>query len=297
MLATRNHEPQAKKQRASPGPKVARSEPQQLNPIWQQLATRIQTNVQVSAPDDPYEREADHVADRVMHGSPPVVQRSCAACAAGSATCPQCEEEQRGARPFIQRKAQDGSDEAGSSAPDRLLDSLGSGYPLDRATRNFMESRFGRSFGDVRVHADAPAAEAAAAFSARAFTLGRDVVFDTGQYAPNTDRGQRLLAHELTHVIQQSDGSTVNSGNGSLRANAHAAGAKLQRQPSCSPDHPEYCVSTGAAGGTDENIAPARDAYDKIRSQSDDSDLKDTKKFLEHAGIPTSLSGLAEGLG
>lgn len=77
------------------------------------------------------------------------------------------------------------------------------GQPLDAATRELMEPRFGRDFGDVRVHADARAAEAAEAVNALAYTAGQDVVFGTGQYAPGTSAGQALIAHELAHVAEQ----------------------------------------------------------------------------------------------
>ncbi len=78
-----------------------------------------------------------------------------------------------------------------------------SGQPLDPATRAFMEPRFGRDFSGVRVHTDGKAAQSAQSVNALAYTVGQDVVFDNGQYMPKTDRGRRLLAHELTHVMQQ----------------------------------------------------------------------------------------------
>jgi len=78
-----------------------------------------------------------------------------------------------------------------------------SGQPLDAETRAFMEPRLGHDFGQVRVHTDAKAAESARAVNSRAYTVGREVVFGAGQYAPKTTAGQRLLAHELTHVVQQ----------------------------------------------------------------------------------------------
>ncbi len=77
------------------------------------------------------------------------------------------------------------------------------GQPLDAETRAFMEPHFGHDFSQVRVHADAKAAESAQAVKALAYTVGRDVVFGTGQYVPGTSAGQRLMAHELTHVMQQ----------------------------------------------------------------------------------------------
>jgi hypothetical protein len=77
------------------------------------------------------------------------------------------------------------------------------GRPLDANTRAFMEPRFGYDFGRVRVHTGGRAAGSAQAVHARAYTVGRDIVFDKNQYAPETIRGRQLLAHELTHVVQQ----------------------------------------------------------------------------------------------
>jgi len=78
-----------------------------------------------------------------------------------------------------------------------------SGQPLDTETRSFMEPRFGHDFSQVRVHADERAAESAQAVNALAYTVGSDVVFGPGEYTPTTSKGKRLLAHELTHVVQQ----------------------------------------------------------------------------------------------
>jgi outer membrane protein OmpA-like peptidoglycan-associated protein len=78
-----------------------------------------------------------------------------------------------------------------------------SGQSLDPASRAYFEPRFGHDFGQVRVHTDTRAEESAQAVDALAYTVGRNVVFGTGQYAPHTTAGRKLLAHELTHVVQQ----------------------------------------------------------------------------------------------
>ena len=83
------------------------------------------------------------------------------------------------------------------------------GQPLDATTRAFMEPRFGHDFSQVRVHTDANAAKSARAVNALAYTVGRDVVFGTGQPALGSFAGKRLLAHELTHVVQQQDAASV----------------------------------------------------------------------------------------
>lgn len=94
-------------------------------------------------------------------------------------------------------------------APPLVTEALRSGgQPLDDESRALMESRLGHNFGQVRVHADEDAARSAAAVQSLAYTVGSDIVFGSGQYAPNTSDGQRLIAHELTHVVQQRDMTT-----------------------------------------------------------------------------------------
>lgn len=84
----------------------------------------------------------------------------------------------------------------------------GAGVPLENSSRIFFENRMGRNFADVRVHTDARANATARSLRARAFTVGNDIAFAQGEYQPATMAGNRLLAHELTHVVQQSRGST-----------------------------------------------------------------------------------------
>ncbi|HKV32406.1 MAG TPA: DUF4157 domain-containing protein, partial [Candidatus Dormibacteraeota bacterium] len=92
--------------------------------------------------------------------------------------------------------------------PSPVKDVVGSGggSPLDRDTRGFMESRLGADFSDVRVHTDGKATESARSVQAHAYTVGNDVVFQSDKYAPESDSGKRMLAHELTHVVQQRSG-------------------------------------------------------------------------------------------
>lgn len=112
----------------------------------------------------------------------------------------------------LQRAPADGAAAATPAAGDAVQATLAAtGAPLDQATRCFMEGRFGHDFGRVRVHADSGAAASARAVQARAYTVGRNIVFAAGQYAPATAAGRRLLAHELAHVVQQ-------TGTGSLNA-------------------------------------------------------------------------------
>jgi hypothetical protein len=116
---------------------------------------------------------------------------------------------------LLQRSCACGGDKSGASqhtAPSVVGQVLRSpGRPLDDSTRAFMEPRFGHDFGRVRVHTDEHAAESARAVNALAYTVGRDVVFGAGQYRPATAEGRRLLAHELTHVVQGGEGPQLAS--------------------------------------------------------------------------------------
>lgn len=152
-------------------------------------------------PDDAYEREAESTAEQVMRtpargAAPP--------CGCGG-TCPECRARAAGVRLQLSRAPQAGG--AGPSPASVQLALASAGHPLDAETRAFMEPRFGRDFGDVRVHTGAQADESARAVDARAYTVGRDLAFRAGEYAPHTPAGRRLLAHDLAHVVQQGHGS------------------------------------------------------------------------------------------
>jgi hypothetical protein len=94
------------------------------------------------------------------------------------------------------------------SVPDDFVSRLGSGRPMDEGERALFEPRFSRSLGDLRIHTDTEASHAAGLIQAKAFTSGHDIAFGANQYDPHTDTGRRLLAHELTHVLQQ-DGESA----------------------------------------------------------------------------------------
>jgi outer membrane protein OmpA-like peptidoglycan-associated protein len=101
------------------------------------------------------------------------------------------------------------------------------GKPLDPAAHAALAPRFGHDFGNVRVHADAAAAASTAATNARAFTIGEDIAFAAGEYAPHSAAGQALIAHELAHVVQQSRGSGRAGGcGGDAEQRADAAAAR-----------------------------------------------------------------------
>ena len=139
-----------------------------------------------------------------------VLQRKCA-CGGAAGIAGQCEGcDQK--KLSLQRSTQNSEPETRNSfgVPPIVNEVLRSpGQPLDEQTRAFMEPRFGHDFSKVRVHADTAAGQSAQSVNARAYTVGQHTVFADGQYAPHTTTGQRLLAHELTHTIQQRMHSSV----------------------------------------------------------------------------------------
>lgn len=165
---------------------------------------QIQPKLKVNTPGDKYEQEADHVAGQVMRMPEPQVKRQCA-CGKSSTDgeCSDCKKKKQEANGTLQRFAS--SPIGGIAAPPIVNEVVSSpGSPLPASTRSFMESRFGQDFSHVRVHTDQRASKSAAAIHARAYTVGNSIVFGRGE-SPSSDT--RLLAHELTHVIQQTSGN------------------------------------------------------------------------------------------
>lgn len=192
----------------------------------------IQPKLSVSHPEDESEREADRVAEQVMRMTEPPgqqdeekegliqrkfglpVQRKCTGYSSGGEACSTCAEEeklQRAIAPgpvesIVQAKHDRSQGEIAPTVPADFGAALGGGRPLPAVIRSFFEPRFGADFSGVRVHTHNEAAQVARSLNAKAFTLGRDLVFGAGQYSPETTSGKQLLAHELTHVLQQEGG-------------------------------------------------------------------------------------------
>jgi hypothetical protein len=161
----------------------------------------IRAKLNLSQPADPDEQEADRVAAQVVSSQPAgTVRGKCDACASG-APCTSCEREQT-----VQRQAESGhTPQVDSTSSVQSLNTQSGGQPLTDSARAFFEPRFGHNFSDVRVHSYPEMHAANHRLGARAFTFGRDIAFAAGQYAPDTASGKELLAHELTHVVQQRD--------------------------------------------------------------------------------------------
>jgi hypothetical protein len=203
---------------------------------------------------------------------------------------------------------------AGNRAVARLLQ--GGGRPLDRATRDEMEERFGEDLGEVRVHTDHASAESARGFEAKAYAVGNSVVFGEGRYAPGSVLGKRLLAHELTHVLQSrrhpSPSVAVGPRGGHAEAEAHrfaerpqghppiaAPGGIIQRDPLSDSDkalidatlHPAVQAVVGFGkgflDGAQEKIKP--ESWEALKKEL--SDPTNIAAFLggTQAGVPEGV--------
>jgi len=149
----------------------------------------LQKKLSIGASNDPLEQEADRVADQIL------------ATPAHSVV--------NGTRPRMQRSSRQPSEwmDTALASVERVLAS--SGKPMESILRRDMEQRFGYDFSRVRVHFDTDANQSAREVNANAYTVGHNVVFAEGQFAPKSHEGRRLIAHELTHVVQQSDADGI----------------------------------------------------------------------------------------
>jgi hypothetical protein len=201
-------------------------------------APGLQTSLEVGEPDDEYEREADEVAETVMRmsdaPSPPPSDED----GNGGGSSPRAS-----AVPFEEIQASGGG--AAPVTPEvetRINDMRGTGTPLPDSERTFFENRFGADFGSVRVHTSDAAAQTAQDLDARAYTVGSDIAFNAGEYQPGSEHGRSLLAHELTHVVQQGGAGELSRRprwqakanrciDADCRADAALVKADVQRQP------------------------------------------------------------------
>ncbi len=242
-------EPKAqKKPDVSRSPVGAVAEPSAGARAGMPLFLKSQSN---AASIDPLEREADRMAQHVTG-------RSSCACEHEGKRCPKCEMEALHRSPDgISRKAaaHSAGPAFGSATVRSAIAPLTGGNSLPRSQRDFFEPRFGASFKDVHIHTGRPAELAASRLNARAFTFGSNIVFGHGEYQPETDTGRNLLAHELTHVVQQSSGPSspdrvqrsatnqsitpayaANLSDAALQAEVSAVRQSLIDTPASSPD-------------------------------------------------------------
>ena len=158
-------------------------------------AAIVQAKLAVNQPNDRFEQEADAVAEKVVSGET-AIQRKCTDCE---------QEDELQMKPLVQLKAN--SSESGQEVQpwvqQQIESSRGGGQPMPAETRSFMESGMGADFQNVNIHTGGEAVQMNRELGAKAFTVGNDIYFNSGQYSPETGEGKKLLAHELTHTVQQ----------------------------------------------------------------------------------------------
>jgi len=180
----------------------------------------VQAKLVVNPVNDQYEREADRVAEAIVPASGAAVQRQAeeekeeevftkpASGAPGPALQRQVEEEEEGEEEEVSTKPAGGRRPVASADLEARVEAQrGGGQPVGESARASLKPHFGVDLSDVRIHADAEADEMSRQLNAKAFTTGKDVFFRSGDYQPGTTEGQKLLAHEMTHVAQQSEGA------------------------------------------------------------------------------------------
>lgn len=225
---------------------------------------KLQRKLSIGASNDPLEQEADRVADQVL------------AAPAHSAVS--------GTTPSIQRFTGHSTADATTAPPsiDRVLSS--SGRPLDKALQQDMGQRFGHDFSRVRVHTGAAAEQSARDVNAQAYTVGHNIVFGKGQLTPESYNGRHLIAHELTHVLQQSRSEgiqrqladdrvsagpdqTTESGHGSVELDSP------NRAPSCDEicGEKEKCLREPGEHCTDDNSKAIFEAWGKASKEMVDA--------------------------
>ncbi len=194
---------------------------------------RLQKKLSIGASNDPLEQEADRIADQVL------------AAPAHSTVS--------GIPARIQRYTGQSSGQA-DTAPDSVDRVLaGSGRPLDTVLQQDMGQRFGHDFSQVRVHTGPSAELSARDVNAHAYTVGQNIVFGAGRFMPASPEGQRLLAHELTHVVQQSGADRTNAIKGNLNHGLSRVSAPCARTGESGKDSPEF---TSVVSGNTNDAVP-----------------------------------------
>jgi hypothetical protein len=191
-----------------------------FGPVQRKASTDpvIRTKLSVSQPADPLEKEADHTADKVMRAPADPVRAALPPAAAPVG--------KTAAEPPLLRFGE-GTPTVAAGAHAEIVQATTGGQALTPEVRAFMEPRLGADLSQVRVHADESAHSLSNHLSARAFTYRDHIFFGRDQYQPGTDTGRRLLAHELTHTLQQGVTVARTTGPEDARAPARSAAAPV----------------------------------------------------------------------
>lgn len=240
----------------------------------------IRAKLTVSQPGDIEEKKAGSVVDQILRSHGGAGSAPCS-CAAGEEMCDECQQKQVA----VSRKTVGASGTPALASHGVLDTTLGSAWhPLDAPTRACFEPRFGRDFSGVRVHTDASAASSARSIQALAYAAGEHLVFDAGQFAPGTESGARLLAHELAHVVQQDK-----AGSADHRIHRQAAPEGGSQQPSTA--EPTIAPASSVQGMQVTVLPPQQ--YAAMTGQSAERLPEGQYVSMSEAAVPGAGMGMA----
>lgn len=268
------------------------------------VGPNVQCSLAIGAVNDPLEQEADVMADKVMRMLVPdnnnswgegsdSIQRKCA----------QCEEDDKVHRKplaasitrFTQAKGAAGGN-AGKSITNQINSTRGGGTRMDSATKSFMENSFSTDLSDVKIHTGDYAAQMSREMNAQAFTVGKDIYFNSGKYNPHTNDGKHLLAHELTHTMQQGNAAARKIQKRDMQFNPALIAQQL-REAMEGLGTEEAAIYAALGGRTDEQVAQVADAYATLTGRQLQADLEDEltrSELLILAQYSQSISGNPE---
>ena len=244
-----------------------------LDHVSRQNSTGIQAKMAVGPAGDKYEREADHVAKQVLGqmkgaGEQPVQRQG-------------MEEEELQAKPLQREIGMEGGDVSGD-LESSINGSRGSGRSIEKNVRSSMEDAFGADFSDVKVHSGAESTALNDSMSARAFTTGNDIFFRQGEYNPGSDAGKEILAHELTHVVQQTSPAPTNS-----------IGTKEMQEPKVQLDNDSMALEESAPLDTEKITPTSSDQTQReVKVEPDaEEELETPEPMIADAAEPEVPSG------
>ncbi|MGN6297119.1 MAG: eCIS core domain-containing protein, partial [Ginsengibacter sp.] len=267
----------------------------------------IQRKLSVGAVDDPLEDEADNMADKVMRmPEQNFIQRKCAHCEEEERAqrkplesfiqkkCTACEEEEAQRKPlasFIQKKQSSANNSviASDNVSNQIQSTKNRGAAMHETTKSFMESRFGADFSNVKIHTGNYALQLSKELNAQAFTVGNDIYFNEGKYQPESFAGKHLLAHELTHTIQQGASGL----NNSIQSKQNFIQPKEDTKPIISES--KEGTFDGKKIKVERIITPGECKITKNSSSSATGGFKNDKVFFEAKGCKNNVTGEAYG--
>jgi hypothetical protein len=281
---------------------------QLTDPFAQQINPQpVQCKLTVGAVDDPLEDEADDMADRVMRmPEQTFVQLKCAHCEEEEKAqrkpvetfvqkkCAHCEAEEKQAQrkplvSFIQKKEGGNNATVSDTVSNQIQSTRNSGNAMHETTKSFMESRFGADFSNVNIHTGSYAVQMSRDLNAQAFTVGNNIYFNEGKYSPDSFAGKQLLAHELTHTIQQSASGAMNN---IVQSKQNIIQRKEEIKPISESKEGDF---DGKKIKVERIITPGECKTTKNSSSSAIGGFKNDKVFFEAKGCKNNVTGEAYG--